>query len=74
MKNGGLHDLDRTKEVLADGTDIVILGRGPLADPDFPNKLSRNALPSEFDSAILGPIANIKDSDPALMASHNPRS
>jgi 2,4-dienoyl-CoA reductase-like NADH-dependent reductase (Old Yellow Enzyme family) len=66
ITNGSLHDVDRAKEVLGDGTDIVTLGRGALANPDFPKKLSGEAPLTEFDPVILGPIANIKDSELAL--------
>ncbi len=66
LTNGSLHDVNRAREVLGDGTDIVTLGRGALANPDFPNKLSGNMALTEFDPAILGPIANIKDSELAL--------
>jgi 2,4-dienoyl-CoA reductase-like NADH-dependent reductase (Old Yellow Enzyme family) len=66
LANGSLHDIDRAAAALADGADIVTLGRGALATPDFPNRLSRGAALNAFDPAILGPIADIKESELAL--------
>ena len=64
--NGSLHDIDRAAAALGDGADIVTLGRGALANPDLPHLLGRGASPRAFDPAILGPIANIKESELAL--------
>jgi len=40
--------------------------RGALANPDMPTLWQRALVPRAFDSAILGPIANIKVSELAL--------
>lgn len=66
IANGSLHDLDRAQRVLGAGADVVALGRGALANPDFPNLLANKQTPRAFDSSILGPIANIKDSELAI--------
>ena len=66
IANGGLHDVTQARAVLADDADIVTLGRGALANPDFPNRLLTGAPMNEFDPSILGPIADIKASELAL--------
>ena len=66
LANGSLHDADRAAAALEDGADIVTLGRGALANPDLPKRLSKGGSLSEFDPAILGPIADIKESELAL--------
>jgi len=66
IANGSLHDLDRATEMLRSGADVVALGRGALANPDMPRLLAKGNAPRAFDSAILGPIADIKDSELAL--------
>jgi 2,4-dienoyl-CoA reductase-like NADH-dependent reductase (Old Yellow Enzyme family) len=68
IANGSLHDIDRAGEALELGADIVALGRGALANPDMPKVLENRNEPRAFDSAILGPIANIKDSELAFGA------
>jgi len=45
------------------GADFIALGRGALANHDWPERVAVNQAIREFDSAILGPIADIKDSE-----------
>lgn len=59
--NGGLHDIEHAVAALDDGADVVTIGRGALANPDLPRRLSSHGVLNTFDPAILGPIANIKD-------------
>jgi 2,4-dienoyl-CoA reductase-like NADH-dependent reductase (Old Yellow Enzyme family) len=66
IANGSLHDIERAKSVLNDGADIVTLGRGALANPDLPNRLVARSPLNEFDPVILGPIADIKESELAM--------
>ncbi len=66
--NGGLHDIERARDVLDQGADLVAMGRGALANPDMPRLLERGMPLREFDSTILGPIADIKPSELALRA------
>lgn len=66
IANGGLHDADHAESVLADGADIVAIGKAALANPDYPNRLADRRLLAEFDASILGPIANIKENELAL--------
>lgn len=66
IANGGLHTAERATAALADGADIVAPGRGALANPDMPQVFAAQAEPRPFDGAILGPIADIKDSELAF--------
>jgi 2,4-dienoyl-CoA reductase-like NADH-dependent reductase (Old Yellow Enzyme family) len=66
IANGSLHDIDRATQMLRSGVDVIALGRGALANPDLPRLLAAGESPRPFDSAILGPIADIKDSELAL--------
>jgi 2,4-dienoyl-CoA reductase-like NADH-dependent reductase (Old Yellow Enzyme family) len=63
IANGSLHDLDRAGELLKSGVDVVAMGRGALANPDMPSLLAAGETLRPFDRAILGPFANIKDSE-----------
>jgi len=63
VANGSLHNIDRAVAARDDGADIVTLGRGALANPDLPQRLSRRAPLDAFDPAILGPIANVKETE-----------
>lgn len=60
IANGGLHDASRAEQVMADGADFIALGRGALANHDWPLRIKNNQQPEAFDSAILAPIADIK--------------
>ena len=51
---------------LDDGADIVTIGRGALANPDLPKRLSGSGTLNDFDPTILGPIANIKETELAM--------
>lgn len=66
MANGSLHDETRATEVIEKGADFIALGRGALANHDWPERIAAGRAVNEFDSAILGPIANIKDSELSL--------
>lgn len=63
VANGGLDDPQHAEHVLNDGADIVALGKGTLANPDYPTRLAMNQPLEEFDALLLGPIANIKASE-----------
>lgn len=66
LANGGLHDIDRAVAALNEGADIVTIGRGALANPDLPRRLSDGRPLHAFDPAILGPIADVKDTELAM--------
>lgn len=63
MANGSLHDEARAQQVLEMGADFIALGRGALANHDWPNRVAGGETVRDFDNAILGPIADIKDSE-----------
>lgn len=63
IANGGLENAQQANRVLDDGADIIALGKGALANPDYPKRLASNVAMSPFDGAILAPIANIKMSE-----------
>jgi 2,4-dienoyl-CoA reductase-like NADH-dependent reductase (Old Yellow Enzyme family) len=64
--NGGLHDVGQATAALDNGADIITIGRGALANPDMPTRLSNGRGLNDFDPVILGPIANIKQSELAM--------
>jgi 2,4-dienoyl-CoA reductase-like NADH-dependent reductase (Old Yellow Enzyme family) len=64
--NGGLHNIAQAVAALDDGADIVTIARGALANPDLPKRLSDRRALNAFDPAILGPIANIKETELAM--------
>ena len=66
LANGGLHNIDRAVAALEDGADILTIARGALANPDLPQRVLARATLKDFDPAILGPIANIKDVELAM--------
>ena len=66
LANGGLHNIAQAVAALDDGADIVTIARGALANPDLPKRLSDRRALNAFDPAILGPIANIKETELAM--------
>lgn len=60
LANGGMHDLQQAADVLDGGhADLLTLGRGALANPDFPQKVASGADLEAFDHAMLSPMATI---------------
>lgn len=54
IANGGMHGPDLARTVLDDGhADLVALGRGALANPDWPQVVAEGYRPVEFDRAML---------------------
>ena len=66
LANGSLHNIERAAAALNDGADIITIGRGALANPDLPRRLSDRGVLNNFDPAILGPIADVKDTELAM--------
>lgn len=66
IANGGLDIPQHAEKVLRDGADMIALGKAALANPDLPHRLATHTALDEFDPSILGPIANIKDSELTL--------
>lgn len=63
MANGSLHDETRAQQVMGMGANFIALGRGALANHDWPIRVAAGGALHEFDSAILSPVANIKDTE-----------
>ena len=61
--NGNLHNVEQAVAALDDGADIITIGRGALANPDLPRRWSDRGILNDFDPTILGPIANIKETE-----------
>lgn len=56
LVNGGMHAPDLARTVLDEGhADMVALGRGALANPDWPLVIAAGERPVEFDRALLSP-------------------
>ena len=59
---GGLHDHIKAQRVLEDGdADFIAIGKGALADPALPNKISTGTSPSIFDPDMISPVATISN-------------
>ncbi|NSX04392.1 tRNA-dihydrouridine synthase [Cupriavidus gilardii] len=63
IANGSLHDPARAHDALADGADLVALGRGALANPDWPMHVAKGIAPRAFDPALLSPFGEIKPAE-----------
>ncbi|MGW1741632.1 oxidoreductase [Nocardia sp. NPDC001965] len=56
IANGGMHIPDLARTVLEEGhADLVALGRGALANPDWPRVIAAGTRPAAFDRAMLDP-------------------
>lgn len=60
IANGGLHDPARAAQLLDEGADLVAIGRGALANPDWPQRVAAAQPLQPFDPAMLTPLADIK--------------
>lgn len=64
IANGGLHDPTQARALLARGeADLVSLGRGALANADWPQRVQSGREPLPFDPALLSPIADLANAD-----------
>ena len=64
LANGSLHDPGRASDFLARGdADFVSLGRGALANIDWPNRVQAGLPIHEFDGRILAPIADLSNAE-----------
>lgn len=63
IANGSLHLGEHADKALEQGADLIALGKAALANPNFPERFASGQPVAAFDPAILGPIANIKDSE-----------
>lgn len=64
IANGGMHRIELAEEVLREGhADLVSLGRGALANPDWPARLLRGEVFEGFDHDMISPSATLEYSD-----------
>lgn len=60
MANGGMHDPRQAADVLDGGhADLLSVGRGALANPDLPRRVSAGEKLEGFDHGMLSPMATI---------------
>ena len=64
IANGGMHDPDLAARLLRDGhADLVSLGHGALANPDWPARLAAGEAFEPFDAAMLRPEVTIENAE-----------
>jgi 2,4-dienoyl-CoA reductase-like NADH-dependent reductase (Old Yellow Enzyme family) len=64
LANGALHDPARAAGMVERGeADAVSLGRGALAQADWPQRVRQGAPLAPFDPAILSPLADLENAD-----------
>lgn len=69
IANGSLHVPDRALEMVASqGASVVSLGRGALANADWPRRVAADRALSEFDPSILSPIADLANAETSAAA------
>ncbi|MFF0866807.1 tRNA-dihydrouridine synthase [Nonomuraea sp. NPDC003560] len=62
IANGGMHDLSQAAQVLSGGhADLLSIGRGALANPDLPRRVSRSLPLETYDRRILEPMATLRN-------------
>ena len=67
IANGHLDDPDAAAALLGTGAaDVVALGKGALANRNWPHLVREGREPAPFDGAVLGPLADIKDEELSL--------
>ncbi|WP_218185004.1 NADH:flavin oxidoreductase [Paenibacillus sp. 1_12] len=64
MANGNLEDPDKAEQLLMRGdADLITLGKGALANHDWPQRILTEQPLREFNPEILRPKANIKEQE-----------
>jgi 2,4-dienoyl-CoA reductase-like NADH-dependent reductase (Old Yellow Enzyme family) len=64
LANGGLHDPAQALGMVARGeADAVSLGRGALAQADWPARVRTGAPLAAYDPAMLSPLADLESAD-----------
>jgi 2,4-dienoyl-CoA reductase-like NADH-dependent reductase (Old Yellow Enzyme family) len=64
IANGGMHDTAQASRVLSEGhADLIALGRGALANSDWPRRLAEGRPFAAFDPDMLDPVATIENAD-----------
>ncbi len=66
VANGGLHDVERARAMFTSATtDLIALGRGALANPDWPRRVAVGMAINQFDPAVLRPLAQLTPTETA---------
>jgi len=74
IANGGMHDTTQAADVLDGGhADVLSIGRGALANPDLPQRVSSGAPLKRFDHGMLSPMATIVNAAAWTAARHRER-
>lgn len=63
IANGQLETPARAQSILSFGADIVALGRGALANTDWPRRVYRGEDPEDFDPLMLLPRVTLETAD-----------
>lgn len=64
IANGSLHHPERaTAMVAADEASLVSLGRGALANADWPRRVDAGLAVSEFNRTLLSPVADLENAE-----------
>lgn len=64
IANGGLDDPARAEALLTTGrADLVSLGRGALANPDWPRRVAAKAPLAAYDPAMIKPVPTLENTD-----------
>lgn len=75
VTNGGMHDPELAEAVLREGHgDLLALGRGALANPDWPKRLRDGRPFDAFEHAMIKPSAEIESTDALLVRRRSPRN
>ena len=62
IANGFMHDADRAAAHVGQGdADFISLGRGALANANWPRLVQQGDTPTEFNPEILSPFANLEN-------------
>ncbi len=62
IANGGMHKLEQADRVLIEGHgDLISLGRGAIANPDWVNRLATGQPFEPFDRGMIAPEANLNN-------------
>jgi 2,4-dienoyl-CoA reductase-like NADH-dependent reductase (Old Yellow Enzyme family) len=60
IANGGLHHPEHAGAILDDGADLIALGKGALANPNWPQRVLERRDLASFDPRLLTPLGDIK--------------
>jgi 2,4-dienoyl-CoA reductase-like NADH-dependent reductase (Old Yellow Enzyme family) len=64
IANGGMHRPGLAESLLRDGhADLVSLGRGALANPDWPRRLAAGVPFDGFEHGMIEPLASLEQTD-----------